>query len=262
VIKRVNSTGRRRISWGQVSIEVFDGTPRTFDAVIDLKDFDVPTDAEVVLEATCAGSNTILRFEWGTVGEMKPPQNRELTDLRGENVFFSLKVIDRTERFGRILGLAENIRPLKGGAKTATGRRGILPVEKAELGDELWRLDFQSHDVFLLVNERIPELADRVRFDASVFSLIYPSIVREILTRALDEDQPDDEGDCTDRWPNLWVSFARRLHPERSAPPGPDESEERQEWIAEVVAAFCRDHSLRERFQQSAGSNQSWEVTP
>lgn len=261
MIKRVNSTGRRRIAREQVTIEVFDGTPRTFDAVINLKDIDVPSDAEVVLEATCAGSNTIRRFEWGTVGKLTPPQQRELTDIRGENVFFSLKVIDRTERFGRILGLAENIRPLKGGTKTATGRRGILPVEKADLGDELWRLDFdRPQDVFLLVNERIPELADRVRFDASVFSLIYPSIIREILMRALDEGE--EEEDDSDKWPTLWIRFARRLHPERTAPPGPDELEERQEWIAEVVAAFCRDHSLKEKFQQSAGNSQSWEVTP
>jgi hypothetical protein len=257
MIKRVNSTGRRRITRDMVSIEVFDGNPRSFDAVIDLKDFDVPDDAEVALEATCAGSNTILRFEWGTVGNLTPSPQRLLTDLHGENVFFSMKIIDRKERFGRILGLAENIRPIKGGVKTATGRRGILPVEKSDLGNELWRLDFRTQDVFLLVNDRIPELADRVRFDASVFSLIYPSIIRQILVRALDEEI--DEEEEADKWPILWIRFARRLHPEKLPPPPSDDVEDRQDWVEEIVSAFCEEHSLKEKFQQSLGAAQSWE---
>ncbi len=259
MIKRVNSTGRRRISRDHVTIEVFDGTPRTFDAAIDLKDFEAPPDAVVVLEATCAGSNTISRFEWGTFGRLTPPDRRELRDLHGQNVFFSLKVIDRTERFGRILGLAENIRPIKGGLKTATGRRGILPVETADLGDELWRLEFRTEDVYLLVNERLPDLADRIRFDAAIYSLIYPSVIREILARALDEEvEGDDE---TDRWPTLWMNFARRLHPQQAVPPAADEADERLEWISEVVTAFCSEHTLREKFQQCGGGSQSWETT-
>jgi len=243
-----------------VTIKVFDGKPRRFDAEIKWSDFEAPLDAAVVLEATCAGSNTVSRFEWGTFGNLNPPEQRELRELHGENVFFSLKVIDRTERFGRILGIAENIRPLKGGSKTAAGRRGILPVETKDLGDELWQLEFRTEDVFLIVNERLPDLADRVRFDASVYSLIYPSVIREILARALDEIVDDD--DETERWPTLWLRFARRLHPEHANPPGPEDDEERQEWISEVVTSFCREHAIREKFLQSAGGGQSWEATP
>jgi hypothetical protein len=141
--------------------------------------------------------------------------------------------------------------------KTATGRRGILPVEKSDLGNELWRLDFRTQDVFLLVNDRIPELADRVRFDASVFSLIYPSIIRQILVRALDEEI--DEEEEADKWPILWIRFARRLHPEKLPPPPSDDVEDRQDWVEEIVSAFCEEHSLKEKFQQSLGAAQSWE---
>lgn len=258
MIKRVNSTGRRRIARDHVTIEVFDDNPRSFNALIDLDGFDAPHDAAVVLEATCAGSNTISRFEWGTVGALAPPEQPILRDIHGENVFFSLKVIDRSERFGRLLGLAENIRPLKGGAKTATGRKGILPVEKADLGDELWRLEFRAEDVFLVVNERIPDLADRVRFDAAVYSLIYPSVIREVLSRAFDEQRDLDEDD--ERWPTLWLRFAHRLHPEQEPPPEDEDDDVRQEWIADVVSAFSREHSLREKFCQAAGG-QDWEET-
>lgn len=259
MIKRVNSTGRRRIPKDKATIEVFDGSPRTFNAEMDLADFDASLDAAVVLEATCAGSNVVSRFEWGTLGKLTPPERRELTNLHGENVFFSLKVIDRSERFGRILGLAENIRPLKGGKKTATGRRGILPVDKADLGDELWRLEYRETDVFLLVNERIPGLADQVKFDAAVFALIYPNVIREILRRALDEQaEPDDE---EERWPSLWLRFARHLHPEQEAAPTGSDDDSQQEWIADVVQAFCREHALREKFIQQTGGEQNWEAS-
>lgn len=259
MIKRVNSTGRRRIPRDHVTIEVYDGNPRTFDAAVDLKDFDAPPDAAVVLEATCAGSNTISRFEWGTIKQLLPPQDRQLTELHGTNVFFSLKVIDRSELVGRLLGVADRIRPLKGGVKTATGRRGILPVEKKDLGDELWQLEFRTEDVYLMVNERIPELVDRIRFDPSLYTLIYPSIIRQVLSRAFDEEVEDEEEG--DRWPSHWLLFGRRLHPEQLKHPGPDEDEEREEWVEEVVAAFCREHSLREKFLQAVGSGQNWEAT-
>ena len=57
MIKRVNSTGRRRIARDHVTIEVFDDNPRSFNALIDLAGFDAPHDAAVVLEAMCAGSS-------------------------------------------------------------------------------------------------------------------------------------------------------------------------------------------------------------
>lgn len=260
MIKRVNSTGRRRIGSDHVAIEVQEGHDhRTFDATIDLNGFDAPQDAEVVLEATCAGSQTIRRYSWGTVGQLLPPEDRALRDLHGENVFFSLKVIDRSERFGRILGLAENIRPFKAGPKTATGRRGILPVETADLGNELWKLDFRSEDVVLLVNQRIQGLSERVRFDASIYTLIYPSIIREVLRRALDE-QTDDAED-SDRWPVLWLKFGRRLHPTGLQPPVSEDDDEREEWVAEVVTNFCGEHHLMEKFKQAAGSSESWKET-
>ncbi len=261
MIKRVNSTGRRRIGSDQVTIAVHEGQDtRTFDAEIQLKGFEDFPEAAVVLEATCAGSNTIRRYQWGTVGQLLSPEDRALRDLHGENVFFSLKVIDRSERFGRILGLAENIRPLKAGPKTATGRRGILPVEKADLGDELWKLDFRSEDVFLMVNQRIPGLSERVRFDASIYTLIYPAIIREVLQRALDE-QTDEEED-SERWPVLWLKFGRRIHPEGLQPPESDDEDEREDWIADIISAFCREHSLREKFIQAVGSSEIWEETP
>jgi hypothetical protein len=257
MIKRVNSTGRRRIPQQSIQIEVIDGDPRTFTAVIDLADFSGPEDAEVVLEAACAGSSTIPRFPWGTVGNLTAPDDRCLRGLAGEHVFFTLKVIDRTEKFGRILGIAENIRPRNGGRKTATGRKGILPVElSGDLGDELWQVRYTAgSDVFLLINDKTPQLKDQLRSDPFVYSLIYPVVIRQILAKALSD--PADE-DAPDAWQTLWLNFAKQLHPARSAVSNDDGVDEQDEWIDEVVNQFCRQHDLLDKFARRA-SEFGWE---
>ncbi|TVP98083.1 MAG: hypothetical protein EA381_13270 [Planctomycetaceae bacterium] len=260
MIKRVNSTGRRRIGKDHVQIELHEGPPRRFDAEVQVSGFDNHPEAAVVLEATCAGSNQVCRFEWGSVGNLRPTENRLMPGLDGANVYFTLKVIDRSEDFGRILGLADNIRPVKAETKAGSGRRGILPVEPAELGDELWRLEYRTEDVFLLVNQRVDGLVDRIRYDSAIYPLIYPTIVRDVLHQAL-EAQLDDDDDA-DRWPALWLRFAQDLHPERTKPPAAEGEDERREWVSEVVKSFCRDHALRERFVRVAGDKRSWEESP
>ncbi len=252
-IKRVNFTGRRRIARDRVDITVYDGQPRTFDATINLEGLSFLPQAAVYLEATCAGSTVIERFPFGEVGRVKQPPSHALAELEGENVF-TLKVVDCTERFGRILGIAEHIRPQRAGKQTATGRRGILPIEPTDLGQQLWRLDFQEHDVFLCVNKNVPGLIDRVRSDPIIYSGIYPEVVRRVLVAAIDKNAELDEDD--ERWPVLWLRFGTELHPAKQKPPGPDDLEEdREEWIEEVVDSFCERHALKDKFLAVTAGN-------
>jgi hypothetical protein len=251
MIKRLNFTGRKRISREHVQIEVYDGHPRPFSALITLDDTNLPQDAAVYLEATCAGSNVVQRFEFGTVGNIKPATPPKLTEIEGENVFFNLKVVDTSQRFGRILGLAENIRPERAGEQTASGRKGILPIEESRLDGEIWKLEFREQGVFLLVNKDIPGLVDRASSDPSFYALIYPNIVRHILARAIAENV--DLSDTDDRWPVLWLRFARGIHPEFQAPPENDAAQEEiDEWVDEVVDSFCTKHDLRTKFVRAA----------
>ncbi len=254
-IKRVNFTGRRRIARDRVDIAVYDGQPRTFDATINLEGLSFLPHAAVYLEATCAGSTVIERFQFGEVGNVQPPPSRALAKLEGENVFFTLKVVDRTEQFGRILGIAEYIRPQRAGKQTVTGRRGILPIEPFELGQQLWRLDFRNdHDVFLLVNKNAPGLIERVRSDPLFYAAIYPEVVRQILVAAIARDVELDEED--ERWPVLWLRFGKELHPAKERPPKADDPEEdREAWIEEIVDSFCEMHALKDKFLAATSGN-------
>lgn len=247
MIKRLNFTGRKRIPRDRVDIEVYDGTPRAFDARIMLENIKLPPDAAVFLEASCAGSNVIQRFDYGRVGAIAAPQNPLLSEIEGENVFFTLKIVDQTERFGRILGVAENIRPERAGTQTAAGRRGILPIEEVELKQELWKLEFGEHDVCLLVNKNVPGIVDRVCSDPAFYAVVYPEVIRHVLQRAIAENVDLEEAD--DRWPVLWLKFGRSLHPERQEPPTPDDTEGREEWVEEVVSRFCEQHALADKFR-------------
>jgi hypothetical protein len=246
MIKHVNFTGRRRINQSCAEIEVFDGTPRTFDAILDLSDTRMPPDAQVFLEAMCAGSSVVKRFPFGAAGAISPPADRSLEGLEGANVFFALKVVDN-ERIGRILGLAENIRPLKTGLLTATGRHGILPIDEGPLDQEIWKLDIREHEVFLIVNENIPDLKNRARWDPLFIATVYPAVVRMILAAAIDRGATADDED--ENWPTLWLRFGQQLHPENEEPPVKEASEEESmEWIDDVAAAFARLHFLRDQF--------------
>lgn len=258
MIKRVNFTGRRRIPRDRVDIEVFDGNPRSFNATIDLSGFSLFPGAAVVLEATCAGSNTIERFEFGEVDDIRPPADRKLRQLENENVFFSLKVIDRTERLGRILGIAEHVRPQRAGQQTATGRQGILPIEVREMGQELWQLDLQGHDATLFLNKDVPGLKDRARSDPFFYAIVYPEIVRRILAQAI-LNGGDVEAD-DDSWENTWLRFGRHLHPAKDTPPNASDPEElRDEWVDEVVTAFCDAHQFKDKFTLALATREGGE---
>ena len=249
MIKRINSLGRKRISSSQVMIAVSDGDPRRFSASIDLPRNEWPGDAIVVMEAMCAGSPNVKRIDCGTVNRLRVPQDSPLDGITGKNVFFSLKVIDRSEKIGRLLGVADNLRPTQTGKQTEAGRRGILPVEAKSLGQRLWQLEFREQDVFLLVNQDVPGLSEQMRSDPLIYSLVYPEVIRRVLSKAIDENVDLDEDD--ERWQTLWLKFGRNLHPTKENPPGANEEEDAEEWIEQVVDGFCQVHGLKDRFARA-----------
>jgi hypothetical protein len=155
--------------------------------------------------------------------------------------------VDQTERFGRILGIAENIRPERAGKQTAAGRRGILPIEPRDLGEEIWQLEFKDQNVFLLVNKDVPDLVDRARSDPFFYATVYPAVMRRVLHKAFAEGSDIEEED--DRWPVMWLRFGKGLHSGRENPPtGSDREDEQEDWIEDVVEAFCTKHGMKSKY--------------
>ena len=249
IIRRVNSTGRQRITKDNVFIEIEDGDPRTFHATLKLENYHFPANASVVLDVFSAGSVSSKRFNCGTVGQLNL-LGGSLEGIDAENVFFTLKVIDQTERFGRILGLAEGIRPRNAGQQKTPGRQGLLPVETVELDGLLWKLNFNGNcgGVVLLVNKEIPDFAARFN-TAQYAALLYPAFLRTILERALFENNEED----SESWSQQWLQFGQCLHPEQEKPPESDSSgnidqDTADAWIDPIVLSFCKRFDLYKNF--------------
>ena len=117
------------------------------------------------------GSTVIQRFDFGRVGEIRPPSDRSLDEIDGENVFFTLKVVDCTVCFGRLLGIAE----------TRAERRVVITPEHGarELANLLAALPVIHQSLPLL--PRAYELSSQMRIGA--FDCLYVALAAAFLFR-------------------------------------------------------------------------------
>lgn len=257
MIKRLNFTARRRIARKHISVEIYDGSPPRFDATIDLTGTPMPADARVFLEALSTGSSIVRRFDFGRVSAITPPTQRVLTDIDLDHTFFALKVVeDDSPRVGRILGIAEQIRPRRAGKPAEPASRGILPIVECDgLGEQLWDVDLEGNDACLRVNKKVAGLKDRARHDPLFYAVVYPAVIRQILTRAIDEGAELDE--ASSRWQVLWLRFGKELHPFKESPPTREDGPEMQrEWVDATLDAFCLRHTLATAFRDRSSRDE------
>lgn len=246
MIRKFNYTGRRKIPRSNVSIELrtLEDGVFSFEASLSLIELHLPREAEVTVEAYRGTS--LMRFTFGTVGDLIAPANKVLERLPpgGIPLFRVKAVLD-----GRIIALADRIVP-RIDASESKDRLCLLPVEFIELDDLVWRLDMSDSQPILQVNSSIEGIRETVRSDSIFFALVYPEIVRQVLRHILvTENYGDEEGDPDD-WQSNWIRFAQEL-PEVSQLPARNLvtfEQDKEYWIDEAVRAFCRKWSVKERF--------------
>lgn len=223
---------------------VDNGESSSLEVSFWLNRFGFPVDALVFVEAY--RQREYMRFGWGSVGAISPPENRELSAFdRPEDILFRIKVVDASGEHGKILGEADQIRPTIVG-KADDRRVPLLPVKPEDLGEEVCRVEYDSNRVRLLVNSRIPEC--KVVANSPLFiSTVLPLVLREILNRAfLHEDSFPDYDDMSD-WRSKWLRFATNLPGMDEFDPGFDE-DKIVEWIDDAIKSFCRKHSVLTSF--------------
>jgi len=256
MIRRFNYTGRQRIESSRVTVELRNenGT-RSFDASIDLAGFGLPQKAEVHVEAYYKSS--YMRFQFGSVEAIQPAMDRRLTEIdRGDIVFFRVKIVDHSDKFGRILAEADGITPRE--IETAPADRfPLLPIDAKDLGQGIWRLEFGAQPVLeinnaiLGINGSIREI---VRSDPAFFSLVFPSVVKQILFQILIVDQYDPTDDDENSWQGQWLRYVGRFHPD--PPPRPESEDtsvlDRQlEWIDDAMKAWCTTFGAASMYETS-----------
>jgi hypothetical protein len=251
MLRKLNFTERAKIprTHVRVTLRRDDDGVLVFDPLLSFEGVDVIPSARVFIEAYYRTS--FMRFDCGSVGSIALPENRRLTEIDGTGVVrFRVKLVDNTMHDHRVIAVADDVivseeKPEPG------GRMALLPVNFSDaLGEQPWRVAFEPNGPVLELNNRIEEVRNVARNDAMFFALVYPAVVREILTHILLVERHDATEEGGDWW-SLWLRWAARF-----APGAFSDEESASFWIDDAVAAFCNDRRVVERWR-AAGEETS-----
>lgn len=251
MIRRFNYTDRQGIPRSNllfrwIEPEIKNG-PVSFEAELDLElERSLPPSGQVIVEAY-SGART-MRFDFGTVGEITEPENRELGGFPpGAEPRFRVKVVDPDDPRRVLLARADAISPLAPD-EHAGKRQSILPVRCVDLKDEVWRLDLDEIDApVLLLNSQIqePRAITAMANEGDFLALAYPSIVRQMLSAVVDPDRAADE---KHPWRTFGARFAGRHQPQPDDYDDDAYIEASKEWVDDAVAGFCAHNEARREF--------------
>jgi hypothetical protein len=263
MIRKFNYTGRKKIEKRMIQIRLIrDTTPYPyFDMKLSFSPDDFPEESEVFVEAY--DKSSFMRFNCGLLKNLQLPEDRHLSGLHStDSITFRVKIVDPSDQHGKILGIADRISSV-GENQEETKHISLLPVTYADIGKEIWNLDFRDTGPVLVINstiEAVP-ITELIRSNDLFFSLVYPQVLREILVRILIvEGLPDDED--PEAWQNRWLAFVEKL-PEVQQITGSYEFESPAsnqdfflKWIDEdAIPAFCRKYSVKEKFEMDIGGH-------
>ncbi|HVR37893.1 MAG TPA: hypothetical protein VMU84_02280 [Thermoanaerobaculia bacterium] len=247
MLRKLNFTERTKIPRANVHVTLRRGDDGVlaFDPLLSFDGVAVAPSARVFIEAYYRTS--FMRFDCGSVDAFVPPGDRRLTDIDGTGVVhFRVKVVDNDANDHRIVAVADDI-VVSEEKPDAAGRMPLLPVNFSDaLAQQPWRIAFEPGGPVLELNTRIHDIRNVARNDAAFFALVYPAAVREVLTQILLVERHDAHEAGSDWW-HLWLRWATRY----ASATLPDDEEESRLWIDDVVAAFCSDQRLIDRWRSA-----------
>lgn len=234
-----NYTGRHGIARKHVSISVRpDGEYWTFDAILNLSEYKFAHNAEVWVEAH--RQNLWMQWSWGTIAAPRIPASRKLLEFDvPDGVSFRVRVVQPPgNEHHKLLGEVDGIQPVKAGEAEDHRRPLIVPVPD-ELDQLLWKLDFDRERPTLLVNRAAKPSWRDLAVSPHFVGLVYPEVLRRILEKILLEEEWTDDEEADGSWQSDWMRFARGLGG-LAALPIEHQTQERERWIDDAVAAFAR----------------------
>jgi hypothetical protein len=249
-IRRINSTGRKKLLRQDVTIFVSQDPEGvlTFDATLNLADYELPGDAKVFLEAY--RQRTFMRFDYGTVQSPQSvaDQSRRLVEFSSKDgLLFRVKVVSSG---GLLLAEGDQI-PIASNEEQDDSRIPLLPTEPEDLGQEVWCVDIGANGPILQVSKHLPDWK-AVAASPTFRCLVFTSAMREILTHVVlieGESDADDEGS----WRGRWLRFARSLGVGEPPDQTADDSE-KNDWIDAAVKRFSQHHQILNQYKTHFGS--------
>lgn len=243
--KRINSTGRKRITRESIDIRLLEtapGQPLQAKASLDIAALGFPGSATVAIEAYHRSSG--MRFDCGTVDTLAIP-NMVLDQIdQGGNILFRVKIVDNDNELGKLLGSAERIQPRSDDADE--GRRSLFPVQYRDLGAEVWKVDIvHGAKPSLIINSRITGFSHRLQENPLVQGLLLPAALRIVLQRITDGSDTGDEDENEAGWVGDWLKYCRAEF--GAEDPTGFEEEQKHEWVEDIVRQFCDQKSFIKR---------------
>lgn len=253
VKRRINSTGRKRIPRERITVEMLPAEvskPAAATVELDLDGFEFADGDKIVLEAY--QRSTAMRFDLGTVVQPEYPERLVFSELDpGASILFRLKVVkaEEDEDDGKIVGAAERLKPSSD--DNEDGRRSLFPIEVKDLGPEVWKLndDLEDAGPRLLLNVAISGLIDTIKTNPLIQGIILPAALRIVLTQ-LAADPAFDENE-EEPWKRDWLQYCRDELRLKNDPSDFTNDEDREYWINDAVAAFCRSGNFVDRIRKS-----------
>lgn len=236
-----NYTGRKKIHLNEVALSFIEKRQGGYDINMDfdLSRLDLNESSKVYIEASYQGF-----FQSIYVGTFEQPINsyngslkKELTTWI-ESLKCVLKIVDEEGSIGMIKAISPKIDgdvvKIDGGTG---GKKSFLPVVQGDLGEVPWKLEIDECSVTLIVNNKIEDVKNVLLNDPVKRSLIFPLVMREIVTKIVSVGDYSIEGD---EWYIVWNKYISR-HLKIKFPDSSNVSEERNdEFINETVEKFCR----------------------
>lgn len=253
MIRKFNYTGRKKLARDRVTISLADERPyKSFTASLDLKGLGLSNDAKIYIEPYYKSS--FMRFPFGTVSEPITPESTILTDIPSTSIIqFRVKVVDETSNLGRIVRVANRIKPKN--LEESGGRMSILHIDwDQDLGQQIFRVSFPDNDYPRLeINRQIESAKELVKSDPIFRSLVFPVAVRQVAQRiasAWTEKEFEEEDSS---WQSTWIRYIKNvLHVNIELEfEDSNNDDELDYWVEEVVAAFCRMNKSRTIFEQA-----------
>lgn len=242
MIRTFNYTGRKPIPKEHVQIRLSrTAAEMNFDALLEFKDLRFPESARVFVEAY--HQSVYMRFDFGTVGSPKvpaPEERRLVSFYNGSPVNFRVKIVDESGADGKILGVADAIRPQRD--DDLSRKNPLIPVRiVGGMGQEIWRVVWDAKGPIVELNQELPGIKERIIKESRFRSLIMPEVLRTVLAQIVSSSLDENE-DYTEAAEN-WFKFAANFYPEK--PPIDDRSITKiQEWVQAVVKSFCEKHQF------------------
>jgi hypothetical protein len=237
-----NYTGRKKIHLNEfrLSFTQFENN-YLVNIDFDLSRLKLQDNDKIYLELSYQGF-----FQSIYLGTVQNPLNLRNTPLMRELVSWiesvrgALKVVDEEGEVGLIRAKS----PMTRGEVIdfegkRSGRRSFLPVIQVDLGEVPWKLEFETYSVTLLINDKLDDAKYILLNDPVKMALIFPAVIREIVSKIISIKDYSLEGDEWFVDCNKYFSGVLKL----KFPDSENATEEEEnEFVNHVVAKFCELH--------------------